>query len=1493
MAQKEDGSHHASYDDLHMIHDLPPHERSPTRRETKSLHDLHLAVQNSEDKRVTEFLTSDESQIRPPSKGKTTKTDNVADSEFESTGVPLQIQDEAAVLGDVGGGHSNDSSQTEVGESPRLLLVSTKIRNSIYFRHSIKPSVIFVQYKYDSMTTDGILALVNQTLNERKVDSIALMMSCCGPNIQISGKDDKVKVTMSRDIAGNDSKQSSSENKINVGKLYFRMEKLRGLSGNNQQSLAGFEKIQTVGKGAYGAAVLYRKKDDDSLVILKEINMHDLNAAERQLALNEVSILAMLDHPNIISYYDSFEEDGVLMIEIEYADGGTLAQKLAAMATKDKNIEEKEVLQIFQQIVAAIRHIHELNILHRDLKTANIFLTKEGVVKVGDFGISKMLSSANKGANTVLGTPYYISPEMCEGKPYNDKSDIWALGCILYEMACLQKTFEGSNLPALVNKIMKGQFAPVKGNYSEEFKSLIMDMLKQDPDERPSANEIMYTRLPELLNRFEDPDTDEELSLSQGNVNDPKSKKKLRSVFFYFESCTASMTPIELPPKIKIRHAAVGEDHVIVVTTEKQVYSWGSGDKGQLGHGNMESKMKPELVQSLNGKSISRACCGEGFSIFASDNGIVLTCGDGTSGCLGHGDTLSCYRPRLIETLLSLDVIAISCGSKHVVVVGSEGEVLTWGCGADGRLGLGTEDNHCQPQELRIEEPVVIRDVFCGVDGTMFLTDVGSVYACGSNSDNKLGLNNRQGFIMAMKNIFTKTEVEGSNVPTPVRALARHRVLGISMGACHTAVIVEPGHIYTFGKNSEGQLGIGDTKPSRAPVEVKAMLESVRVQCGNHYTVCSTTSNELYYWGLRNKTPVQTYLQDNDSKSSTTDSFVNNNDLRLESVTPRSGTTKASHSRQPSLTSVTSATSNRDSMHGSQSSVQGEIEREAVTLMKSPAHRRQTSIDSVASIASLTDSGLPSSTANTPQETTPQGPMGFRPLSSVRKRTPSEGSLKPESEHGPPDNSEIIFPPMHLMKILKSGDEMLTISGFFCHGENLFIQMETTAPPPRRKKRKKIGIRKRFSGNTLNVPAETQALYTASSREGGDEYSSEASEIDTQGTVPAWIKNELRFSGQESKDDGNEADDTSDQSDDTLHRRVVDSSMSNIQINKNLAPNPGIIEISPRDKKKEQTNEPSATNTSKLVKVQDFSRRSISTNSTESEIDCSTDNGSKKVPAWIKNELRFSGQESKDDGNEADDTSDQSDDTLHRRVVDSSMSNIQINKNLAPNPGIIEISPRDKKKEQTNEPSSTNTSKLVKVQDFSRRSISTNSTESEIDCSTDNGSKKVGDSVGLRKSSQPTAKKPPQNRLPPGPQRPVIRGKGQTRTRGNDLSWKEKLAARGFVSDVTVKRKQEALQNELEITREEKKKAEEKLREMEEEHKYQREMEKRELERRAQEREKNLEAQIQMLKQQLESHCSQLQDNQKLLTSLQSELTKVKGRNHSNPDKDSRVCAVM
>ena len=115
--------------------------------------------------------------------------------------------------------------------------------------------------------------------------------------------------------------------------------------------------------------------------------MLDLSATERQMALNEVRVLATLDHPNIVTYYDSFERDGILMIEMEYADGGNLAESLAK---KTVRMEEKDIVNIFSQIVSAIRHMHDNNVLHRDLKTANIFLTKENMVKVGDFGISKV-----------------------------------------------------------------------------------------------------------------------------------------------------------------------------------------------------------------------------------------------------------------------------------------------------------------------------------------------------------------------------------------------------------------------------------------------------------------------------------------------------------------------------------------------------------------------------------------------------------------------------------------------------------------------------------------------------------------------------------------------------------------------------------------------------------------------------------------------------------------------------------------------------------------------------------------------------------------------------------------------------------------------------------------------------------------------------------------------------------------------------------------------
>ena len=250
-----------------------------------------------------------------------------------------------------------------------------------------------------------------------------------------------------------------------------------------------YERIRTVGRGAYGVVILCQRRSDGALVIIKEIPVEEMTIEERQSALNEVKVLDMLDHPNIVAYFDSFVEDKALMIVMEYAEGGTIFEFL--QNRQGELLPEKEIVHYFVQMVISIQAIHSHNILHRDLKTQNIMLDRDQkIVKIGDFGISKVLSSKSK-ANTVVGTPCYISPELCEGKPYNQKSDIWAVGCVLYEMVTLRRAFDAPNLPALVLKIMRATFAPIPETYSEALRKLILSTLHLDPNQRPGPSEIL------------------------------------------------------------------------------------------------------------------------------------------------------------------------------------------------------------------------------------------------------------------------------------------------------------------------------------------------------------------------------------------------------------------------------------------------------------------------------------------------------------------------------------------------------------------------------------------------------------------------------------------------------------------------------------------------------------------------------------------------------------------------------------------------------------------------------------------------------------------------------------------------------------------------------------------------------------------------------------------------------------------------------------------
>jgi NIMA (never in mitosis gene a)-related kinase len=154
----------------------------------------------------------------------------------------------------------------------------------------------------------------------------------------------------------------------------------------------------------------------------------------------------------------------------------------------------------FTQICLAIKHIHDKKVLHRDLKSQNIFLTKNGLIKLGDFGIAKCLNFTLEKARTVVGTPYYLSPEIVENKPYSFKSDIWSLGVLLYEITCLKMPFDASSLPMLYVKIIRGAHSPVPNVFSKELRNLIYALLIVDSDKRPSINDIL--RMPYVKNRI-------------------------------------------------------------------------------------------------------------------------------------------------------------------------------------------------------------------------------------------------------------------------------------------------------------------------------------------------------------------------------------------------------------------------------------------------------------------------------------------------------------------------------------------------------------------------------------------------------------------------------------------------------------------------------------------------------------------------------------------------------------------------------------------------------------------------------------------------------------------------------------------------------------------------------------------------------------------------------------------------------------------------------
>ena len=296
-----------------------------------------------------------------------------------------------------------------------------------------------------------------------------------------------------------------------------------------------------LGEGVYGIA--YKVKKDNNYYVLKQISLLGLTEPEKNDVKNEAKFLSKIKSKYVVKYCDSFEFDNKLNIVMEYCENGDLNTFIEKRKKIRKKLEEDEILKIFIKILLGLADIHKMKIIHRDLKSLNVFLKKDNDIRIGDFGIAKLLDKTFY-AKTFIGTPYYLSPEICKDIPYNYKSDVWALGCILYELCTFEFPFTGKSQASLILNIINATPKDI-GNYSPELKNLVKKLLNKDYKKRPDCINIL--KIPIINNKAIKLGLFKDINNSF-NVIYPKEKKDVIPPFKEKKSADIAIT---IKPKVK------------------------------------------------------------------------------------------------------------------------------------------------------------------------------------------------------------------------------------------------------------------------------------------------------------------------------------------------------------------------------------------------------------------------------------------------------------------------------------------------------------------------------------------------------------------------------------------------------------------------------------------------------------------------------------------------------------------------------------------------------------------------------------------------------------------------------------------------------------------------------------------------------------------------------------------------------------------------------
>ncbi|XP_028374093.1 serine/threonine-protein kinase Nek10 isoform X1 [Phyllostomus discolor] len=325
-------------------------------------------------------------------------------------------------------------------------------------------------------------------------------------------------------------------------------ENIESINQNKAPSkyIGNYAILDHLGSGAFGCVYKVRKRSGQNLLAMKEVNLHnpafgkdkkDRDSSVKNIVSELTIIKEQLYHPNVVRYHKTFLENDRLYIVMELIEGAPLGEHFSSLKEKQLHFTEERLWKIFIQLCLALRYLHkEKRIVHRDLTPNNIMLGDKDKVTVTDFGLAKQKQESSK-LTSVVGTILYSCPEVLKSEPYGEKADVWAAGCILYQMATLHPPFYSSNMLSLATKIVEAVYEPVPaGIYSEKVTDTISRCLTPDAEARPDIVEVSSV-ISDVMMKYLD-----SLSASQLALEKKLERERRRTQRYFMEANRNAVT---------------------------------------------------------------------------------------------------------------------------------------------------------------------------------------------------------------------------------------------------------------------------------------------------------------------------------------------------------------------------------------------------------------------------------------------------------------------------------------------------------------------------------------------------------------------------------------------------------------------------------------------------------------------------------------------------------------------------------------------------------------------------------------------------------------------------------------------------------------------------------------------------------------------------------------------------------------------------------------